>query len=138
MEIDFNSEFGKLIRISFAEAYQGELSEQPINCFKAISEVVRNRVNSSEYPDTYSENIYSPAFLAVNRIEYKDPFSLFHKNANRPIKGFVKTIVGAIQATYFNSNVANNAICFNKSATISDCGNSVKVVAKHCVHYFWG
>lgn len=54
IEIDFNSEFGKLIRISFAEGYQGELADQPLNCFTAISEVVRNRVNSTNYPDTYA------------------------------------------------------------------------------------
>ncbi|MBN2890899.1 MAG: hypothetical protein JXL97_03455 [Bacteroidales bacterium] len=138
LEIDFNSEFSKLIRISFAEGYQGELADQPLECFQAISEVLRNRVNSAGFPDTYSGNIYYPAFKAVNRIEYNTPYSLFHLNANRPIKGFVKTIIGAIKAVYFNSNIANNAICFNKSATISDCGDNVKVVAEHCVHYFWG
>ena len=82
-ELDLNSDTGKLSRIIFAEARGENRTEK-----ESVADVIKNRVNSKKFPNTYEKVIKQPyQFSSLlpgdsNKTFYDNPLSKTDNKAN--------------------------------------------------------
>jgi spore germination cell wall hydrolase CwlJ-like protein len=106
-----NSDLGKLARVIFAEA-RGENQASK----EAVGDVIRNRVLSSRYPNTYTGVITQRyAFSSLlrgdaNRPYYDNPYDFTSNRANR--SAWQNSLTAAYKAYHNMSGISQGALLY--------------------------
>ena len=137
IEIKLNSELGIYIRVVMAEVYDVNKIQQNAKDFTSVAETVRNRLYSECFKKynykKYSDVIFDEGqYGGINQTVFH-PQEYFHLPKVK--ERFILSIVGVLNATKLNSNTIKKAECFNKSATISDCGQAF--ITAHIGDYYF-